>query len=249
MSIIQIDRINSTRDYQPNGKKYKIHEFICDGFIDGQAAAGFKVKAIGSEKGGAIKPGITITLERDDKFGEVKYVVPKDFNPNSVHSSAPPPPPAPAAQWARPQQGRQPQQGAMSRDEFDAMFTHAMDVVGGKLREFNCMVGQPEDRSVESEALAKLTSTYIIAVMDNGIREARVEAPKEEREEPVDVTVIIGVLEKKGLLERVEQSPMTEPDLVNAWKASGASPLKFGMLIGEMLKKHENAPTDDGIPF
>lgn len=246
MSKIQIDRITNKRDFQPEGKKYKIHEFICDGFIDGEPATGFKVKAIGKEKGEAIRAGVEIELEKDTYGGETKYVVPKDFRPSDVRSSAPPT--APAA--GRTQSGRpQPTAGAMPRDEFDALFMHAMDIVGKKLKELNCMVGQGDERSVESEALAKLTSTYIIAAMDNGIREAKAEPEKAHEEQPpVDMSVILEVLEKKGLVDRVEKAGVTEDELSGAWIGSQASPLKFGIIITELLKKRESRP-DEEMPF
>lgn len=246
MSRIQIDRITNKRDWQPEGKKYKIHEFICDGYIDGEPASGFKVKAIGKEKGEAIRPGIEIELEKDTYGGETKYVVPKDFKSSDVRSSTPPPSPSAGRQT----QGRpQTQASAMSRDEFDALFRHAMDVVAGKLQELNCMVGGAEDRSVESEALAKLTSTYIIATLDNGIREHKPEPEKPQEEQvTVDMAVILEVLEKKNLVDRVEKAGITEEELTNAWIGSQASPLKFGIIINELLKKRESEPSEE-MPF
>lgn len=237
--IVQVERITATEEYQPDGKKYKVRSCVCEGFIDGEPASDFIVKAIGKEKINALVPGLTFEAEVDERKhnGKTQYVIPKEFR-GSLPRTSPTPaaPQAGRAQAGRPQAARQ--QG-MSMEEFDELFRHAVDVV--------CSVDAlPEDAPI-NDVQAKLVSTYIIAAMDNGIRPPRAEPPPEEIK--VNFNEIIEILEKKGLTKRVEDAGIGEDELVNLWKRAGGSGLKFGMLVNSRLNEAEGNPTDEGVPF
>lgn len=228
---IQIDRVTDSDEYQPEGKKYKVCTFTCDGYIDGESATGFLVKAIGKEKIDVVQPGFACEMEIDVYKGKTKYVIPKDYKRNAPRQS--PPPPAAGQGAARPRA----QASDLTVEEFDELFTHAIATVRAATGE-----------TAITDPISKLVSTYIIAAMDNGIRMKKKEPEHQAPEEaPVDINVIIEVLDKKGLTKRVEDAGISEDDLIGMWKGSGASPLKFGILVNETLKKKEEGA--DSIPF
>jgi hypothetical protein len=242
----QIDRVLGSEEVQPEGKKYKIKTFTCDGYINGEPVSGFLVKAIGKEKYEAVKPGLSFEADVDTYYGKTKYEIPRDFKPTTQGFTSPAPQsPGQAARQPDRATGGQ----AMSVEDFDSLFRHGMDVVSAKMTELRITEGTtPEDQGPASEPFSKLVSTYIIACMDNGIRMKKEPAEQKQEEVPIDMRQVMEVLEKKGLLGRVENAGIGEDDLANMWKASSASPLKFGMLVKEVLEKKEGGATED-IPF
>lgn len=243
---VQVDRITGKKEEQPPGKNYKVVTFTCDGYINGSPASNFLVKAIGKDKINAVVPGFSCTCDVDVFHNTTKYEIPRDWTPSQPTQSAPPPPP----QSGRPAQARgQAMAVGLGMEEFDQIFTHAMDMVSQKLISLKITCGDGEELSADYETLAKLVPTYVIAAMDNGVRMTKVapeQAPDAER--AVDMNMVLEVLEKKGLTKRVEDANLDEKDLANMWKASGDSPLKFGVLVSETLTRRESGAYDS-LPF
>ena len=253
---VQIERINGEPEvYQNEKMKTPKTTFICDGYIDGEAAQNFIVQTFG-KKSEMVVEGFDFIADIDiNPFNKkTQYVVPKNLTP--VQRSNPPPRSAPAtsasasapasAGASRPQAaesggGAYAQKSAYTLAEYDALFRHATD---------SCiqLIPVPNGTCVDAESFTRLVSTYMIAAVQLGVK---VQTPEEQKaaaepaKPPVDMHMLTGILEAKGLMKRVDEANMEEATLVKLWAEAGESKTKFGILVNDALKALEASPLDN----
>lgn len=249
---VQIERINGEPEvYQNEKMKVPKTTFICDGYIDGEAAQDFIVQAFG-RKADMVTEGFDFLADIDiNPFNKrTQYVVPREMAAPG-RSNPPPrasnPRPAPAAQGRAAVPANAPTKApaaggsggyhapSYTLPEFDALFRHGTDMVIS-------LLPVPDGQCVDADSVSRLVSTYMISAVQLGVKvsDGLPAATQPEAPPAIEMSKLIEILEGKGLAKRVDEANISEDDLINMWKAADGSKLKFGMLVNEALKAAES---------